>query len=304
VLMQMKRKIIKQANQAYTLTLPIDWVRRNRIDEKSEVDVSEVEKSLIINSSNPVSGGKAKIDLNEINSKNICRIISALYAKGIDEIEIESEKDISSDILSYLNQALGYALVEQKKGIYIIKDIGGGNYKDLDEILKRVFQMLILFYESAIKDIFGESKENLESLRARDLEVNKFCLYLQRAINKSSYPDSIKGRALFTYSFELEKIGDEIHRSWRTAIKYKVNKSRQIKDLTEMSMEGLAKAFEMHYQFNSKKIEEIYSLRDKIREMADKLTKLDSPSLRFVRHIVLIVEDAADLSHLTLMMKL
>jgi phosphate uptake regulator len=35
----MKRKIIKQASQAYTITLPIEWIRKNNISEKSEVDL-------------------------------------------------------------------------------------------------------------------------------------------------------------------------------------------------------------------------------------------------------------------------
>ena len=44
----MKRKVIKQASQAYTITLPIDWVRQNQISNKSEVDVTVSERSLII----------------------------------------------------------------------------------------------------------------------------------------------------------------------------------------------------------------------------------------------------------------
>jgi len=300
----MKRKVIKQANQAYTLTLPIDWVRKNNISEKSEVDVEIIEKSLVINSSNPVAGGKAKIDVSNLDSKNIYRHISALYAKGIDEIELISDKDVSSDIISYLNQMMGYALVEQKNNIYRIKDVKAGEYQDLDEIFKRVFQMVLLFYDSLVNDVFGKEKETLESLKNRDMEVNKFCLYLQRAINKSSYPDMIKGRALFTYSFALEKIGDEIQRLWRTAIKYKIKKCPLLKELTVLSCEGLGKSFEFYYQFNPKKIGEIYRIRDNVRKKSMDLLKIDSHTARFVRHAVKIMEDAADLSHLTLMMKL
>jgi phosphate uptake regulator len=204
----MKRRVVKQANQAYTITLPIDWVRKNKIDKKLEIDVNENERTLVINSEGTVDGGKIKLDVRNLCSRNIHIHINALYAKGVDEIEITSDKDISGLIIKATSNLMGYALVKQEGYNYLIKDVGGVGYSDLDEIFKRVFQMVILFYESAFSDIFGKSEETLDTLKSRDQEVNKFCLYLQRAINKSSYPDAINGRTLFTYSFVLEQIGD------------------------------------------------------------------------------------------------
>jgi hypothetical protein len=119
-----------------------------------------------------------------------------------------------------------------------------------------------------------------------------------------SYPDPIKGRALFTYSFCLEKIGDEIHRLWRTDLKYKVKKNKDIKELLELSLQGIEKAFEFYYQFNLNKTNELFKLRQRARDKAMGLKKLDAVTTRFVRHTVKIAEDAADLTQLTLMIKL
>lgn len=300
----MRRKVIKQANQAYTITLPIDWVRKNQIDKDAEVDVEIRERDLIINSDKPVACRKVRLDVNGLDDKGLYRILISLYAKGVDEIEMISKEDISQKLIRYSGQVLGYALVEHKNELYVIKDLKGGETQDLDDVFKRVFQMVILFYESAIKDVFGSRKETFQGSIARDLEVNKFCLYLQRAINKKSYSKSTKGRALFTYSFELEKIGDEINRFWKTAIKHKININKQIKEMAELSLETLGKAFEFYYQFNHKKVEEVYEMRDKVRNESEKLTKLDTMTSRFVRFIVKIAGEAADLCHLTLMMNL
>lgn len=297
----MKRKIIKQANQAYTITLPIEWVRENNLNEKSEVDLMPSDKTLIISSPKGQKLKSVKLNVNGFNSRNISRCINSLYAKGIDEIELTSEEDIGPKILKALNQNIGFALVSQSKNTFVIKDVGSGNSADLDEMFKRVFQMILTFYESAIGDIFGKEQEEIESLKLRDTEINKFCIYLQRAINKMSYPDPINGRTMFTYSFELERIGDEIERLWRTNIKYKVKKTPALKKIAESSYEGLAKAFDFYYQFNPKMAEKIVELRDKVREDSLSLLKLDAHTARFVRHIVKIIEDAADLSQLTLM---
>jgi len=138
------------------------------------------------------------------------------------------------------------------------------------------------------------------------VEVNKFCLLLQRAINKLSYPDTTKGRALFTYSFALEKISDEIHRLWRTNIenRNKVKKSAKLKELALLSSEALGKSFDFYYQFNPERVKEIYEIRTEAMEKAISFIRLDSYTAMFIRHIIKIAEDSADLSHLALMMKL
>src|SRR3989339_464669 len=212
----MKRKVIKQANQAYTITLPIDWVRKNSVDKNPELDVIESGKSLIVNSSNPVAGGSVSIDANELEGREIYLYLNSMYAKGYDEMIFNSRKDISSTLIKATSVLIGLALVSESNGKYVIRDIGGGNHSNLDEIFKRVFQMVLSFYDSAIGDIFGKEDETNQSLDNRDIEVNKFCLYLERAINKMTYSDSINGRVMFTYAFSLERIGDEIHRLWRT----------------------------------------------------------------------------------------
>lgn len=299
----MKRKVIKQANQAYTITLPIEWVRKNNIENNPEIDVMINDKSLIITNQGQIEHKKIKIKIEEQVGRNISRIITSLYAKGIDEIEIESDKNISSEIIRSLKSTIGFALISQKENKFIIKDIGGSNYSDLDEIFKRVFQMILSFYESAINDIFGEEKETLDNLLSRDNEINKFCYFLERAINKMSYKDSTAGRILFTYSFVLEKIGDEIQRLWRTNIKYKIKKSKELKRFIEKSNEGLGKAFEFYFQFNVKKAEELAILRDKLREESMNLTK-DKFTTRIIRHSLKIIEEATDLNQLTFMIKL
>ncbi|HLC53673.1 MAG TPA: hypothetical protein VJK03_03955 [Candidatus Nanoarchaeia archaeon] len=300
----MKRKVIRQGNQAYTLTLPIEWVRRNRISEASELDVSDAGKSLLINSSGIPDGGSVTLHADGWNERNINAHLAALYAKGADEVIFISKRDISSELIKNGGAMIGFALVEQDHERYVIRDVSGGNYPHLDEIFKRVFQIILLFYEAAAQDIFGKQQEKLETLKARDVEVNKFCLYLQRAINKMSYADAINGRILFTYSYALEKISDEVERAWRTNIKHNVLKTKALRELVELSKEVLEQAFDFYYRPMTSGLEAIYALRNTVREKSLLIPRLNSATTRFIRHIVKIAEDAADTSHLALMRKL
>jgi phosphate uptake regulator len=298
----MRRKIIKQANQAYTLTLPIEWVRANSLDKKdSEVEVSVQDKSLSVTNTGNVSIKKAKLDLRGCAECPMWSRFNALYARGIDEIEVYSSEDASSLILECISQNIGYALVSQNKGVYIVKDIGGSNYSNIDEIFKRVFQMVLMFYDSAISDIFGAEKETSKSLGKRDEEINKFCLYLQRAINKMSYSDPIQGRILFTYSYALEKIGDEILRLWRTNIEQDVKKTEKVKEIATLSRESLDLVFDFYYSFKPEISDKIHSLKAKTRKIIQSLSKQDASTLSFVHYALQIIEDSADMTHLNLM---
>jgi len=297
----MKRRIIKQANQAYTITLPIEWIRANGLTKSTEIDVKILNNALILSNSESRENKKTNIKIDNDDIGYISRRISALYAKGIDEIEISSSKDIQKVLYGILDQYIGFALLSQKSKDYIIKDIGG--IKDnVEEIFKRVFQVLINFYESAYLDIFGKQEETIENLASRDREINRLCLYLQRAINKSLYSDDLKGRILFTYSFELEKIGDEIHRLWRTNIKHDVKKSPELKKLMEESKDALGFLFDSFSQ-NKEYYEDIKSLRQKVREDSLSMLRLNPYTARFVRHITKIIEDSTDLIHLNLMIQ-
>jgi len=298
----MKRKVIKQANQAYTITLPIEWVRSNQINEKSEINLEIEGKTIMINSKNKIKGGQITIDAENFEIKEIAGILNSLYAKGIDEINLKTSKEISSELIRSLSQNIGYALIENKNNTYTIKDIKGSETSELDEIFKRVFQIIILFFESAIKDVFGKQEEKTENINARDLEVNKFCLYLQRAINKKSYPDHIKGRALFTYSFMLEKIGDEITRFWRTNTEHKIKKNKSMKEIAQICLEELGASFDAYFEFNLKKINKVFDLRNKIREKTIKLN-IDSKQTELLRHIIKISEECTDLNPLNIMIK-
>ena len=295
----MRRKVIKQARQAYTVTLPIEWVREHGIEKKAEVDVDIIENSLLITSLNKTKGESVRFSAEGLSERNLYVHLASLYSRGVDEVIVETSKDISTEITRSLRNLLGFVLIEQREKEYCLRDLGL-SYPQLDDIFKRVFQMVILFYEAAFKDIFGFQQETLDSLKMRDIEVNKFCLYLQRAINKKSYANTINGRILFTYSFMLEKMSDEIERLWRTNIKYKVFKNKVIKELMIGSKETLARAFDFYYQKNQVLIDRIYRGRDKVREVSMELVKPDLMTARFVHHIVKIAEDAADLTHLAL----
>ncbi len=296
----MKRKLIKQANQAITITLPIQWIRETSLKAGDEIDVEINEKDLILRSGKRAKGDSTKLNMMGFHRRMAYTYVNAAYAKGIDEMKLEFDGELYKN----LNTNIGYAVISQKGDKYTIRDISGTSIENLDTIFKQVFQMILRFYDSAIEDIFGENKASMDKLRERDMEINKFALFLERSIVKHAYADSTGGKILFAYAFALEKIGDEIFRAWRTSVKYDVKRDKQIKELFLLSQKGLELAFEVYFQNNQKKVWELITYKSKLREKQLKIQDLDAASARFSMQALKIVEEAADLTHLALMMHL
>lgn len=296
----MKRKLIKQAGQALTITLPIEWVRNNGLKPGDEIDLDVHEKDLILRSGKKTVGGSIKLEMAGFPKRMKYTYLNSVYAKGFDEVELEIDKTFYPG----LSQNIGFAVVSQRGNKSVIRDISGVSAENLDNIFKRVFQTIIGFYDSAIEDIFGESKEDYKMVMKIDKEINRSVLFLERAIMKQSYPDRSLGKIMFAYSFALEKLGDEVLRLWRTDIQNKVTKNKEVKEFVLLSKKSIEVAFNIYYQSNPEKIKELMNIRDIARKKSMKLLNMDADTTNFLMHAIKIIEDSYDLTQLSLMKKL
>ena len=163
---------------------------------------------MILSTNNKQSTGKIHVNTKNNLSKLNNIYINSAYALGIDEIDLETSSTKSID----LSQNIGFTIMNQKNNILKIKDISGLGQENAEEIFKRVFQLIISFYESAIDNIINNQNADENTINNIDSEINKFVLFLQRSIMKQNNIDETSGKILFAYSFGLEHIGDEISR--------------------------------------------------------------------------------------------
>ena len=294
----MKRKLVRQAGQAVTITLPIEWVRENNLKPGDEIDLETTGKKLLLKSDSKTLTGSLDLDLTGFSRRMSIININAAYARGIDKIKVKTNQ------YPDLNQNIGYVVVSQKTDSLIIKDVSGQSDENPEKILKRAFQIIIGFLDSAIDDIFEKQKAKLETPQKIDFEVNRFILLLHRSIMKHSSSDNAMGKIMFAYAYNLEKISDEIQRLWRKSILTKITRSKKIKDIIMLAKTSLEKSFELYFQSNAKKVEEILKIREDIKARVAKLIKQDTNTGLFAMHAVKIAEDSFDLSPLALMKKM
>jgi Na+/phosphate symporter len=108
---------------------------------------------------------------------------------------------------------------------------------------------------------------------------------------------------MFAYAYSLEQIGDEIYRAGRTAIIYNIKNKDSLKQIYDISKNSLLKLFELHYQFNNEKLQQLVNLKEDIRNKTEKL-KTDNHTTLFLSHAVRIAEESSNLIQLILMLQL
>lgn len=294
----MKRKLVKQAGKALTLTLPIDWLRERNLQAGDELELIKRDRSLLITTDHVVAPKKLSISLKGVPFGTRYAFLAAAYARGIDELTIDTDKGVYPDLGEYL----GYVVLDQSDTKLVIHDMNAGISEDIDLIFKRTFQIIMRYFDSATKHLAGDGEVvSMERIRDFDREINKLALFLQRAVMKKTMPSSTQGKLLFAYSYALERIGDEILRLWRLAVQEDIHISKEVQELFPLVANMLNKSFALYYRFNEKNIHELRRLKTKFREQAYPLFKKDANMSRFLMHLCNIFEETYDLKHLALM---
>lgn len=292
----MNRKLVKQAGSAFTITLPIDWIRENGLKAGDEISIEKDCSNLIIKSSNRIVGEKATLNFGKIPKRLKYALINSAYAKGLDELEVLFE----GDFFPGLGQNIGYVVVEQNFGRVLIKDVSGTSTDNLDEIFKRAFQMTLQHYDMALEHIKTKTILTTKQIYEFDHGINQFSLFLERAIVKQSYANKEIGKVMFAYSYALEQIGDEITRMWREFSENPIKLSSEILEVLEISRKSLQLAFEAHYHSGFKKMAELVDLKKKLRSK----TRTAKSYSWVVFRATKILEQSTDLIQLASMLKM
>ncbi|MBW2964162.1 AbrB/MazE/SpoVT family DNA-binding domain-containing protein, partial [Candidatus Woesearchaeota archaeon] len=176
----MKRKLVKQGRNALTVTLPAEWSRANKLAAGDEVEVLQEGRNIMITPEEVKEAElKVEYDITGLDRSSIVLLYTSLYESGVDEVRFRFSKDSTTDhktgskaafsdiITAYTLRFEGFAVVEQGKGYYIIKDISNQSEKDFDAVLRRVFLLLLNFHEQMIEGL--ETNQPLTSKKADEL---------------------------------------------------------------------------------------------------------------------------------------
>ena len=205
----MKRKVIQIANSTQLVSLPRKWSLKYGIKKGDEIEVEEDGSKLLIQAESTPTTKDIEVDVSGLTPRLADRFMARAYQKGYDEITVKYDKpELALAIQEKVNELLGFEIMEHSKDTIIIKSISPKLNIDFDSSLRRAFLIVIDMAETCLDSFEKGDNKTLENLYHKDFDVNKFCYFCLRYINKG-FRGGFGIYILYYLVEALEDAGDE-----------------------------------------------------------------------------------------------
>ena len=302
----MRRKVIRQGHNTFTLTLPIKWAKNMNLQAGTELDVSEQGGNLIVSAlAVAPESTTTEVDISGLPNPLLWRFVSAAYRAGYGTIKIdfggiESDKDrlkeFSYDIADWfyrgelpkgrvsrlsaieaiqalINRFVGVEITDQRQDYVIVSQLGEISYKEFDNALKRIFMVIISMGKDILKAIREDDLSVLKAIHMIDSNIDRFEDYCLRVLNLKGYEDYKKTSTIYATIFTLELVGDEYKRIAKHVIADKPKYgSGCLKFFNEIN-EQFESYFDLFYHFDRQKAIKVFETEDQLTASVIKLLK-------------------------------
>ncbi len=182
----MKRRIIKQKT-AYTLTLPVTWIREHNIQSKDEVDVEEEAGSIVITTEKKPILEEVSLELEKSTSEYYRIMIENHYLKGYDIINLKYfDKTVFPIIQKIVSNLIGFEILEQNEKSCKIGATSPPSAEQFRSLLHRCFNIISYTQNTVKNDIQNEVFPNINEIEAQSNDARRFLLFCTRSLHKIS----------------------------------------------------------------------------------------------------------------------
>jgi antitoxin component of MazEF toxin-antitoxin module len=183
----MQRKLVKQGQNALTVTLPKEWTLAKGLNAGDFVDIA-IDSDITISTQTKIQKKVTHINLSNLHKSQCWIMLQTLYINGYDTITIThtNQQDI---ILSIVDELIGMAVSSVSNSQITIYSLIATPEDSYEQVRKRV---LFLFKEHGL--MIGEKSQdeikNHEHIM--DKQVRFAMRYLSKYVSKPKYFDFLE----------------------------------------------------------------------------------------------------------------
>jgi phosphate uptake regulator len=306
----MRRKIVKQGRNTFTVSLPRKWCERNKISEGEEIDVLEKGDNLLLSKELSKGRGEVRIDVTNLDRSTIILLILSLYRYGYDKIVVSSKQNavkyylhnkevsISSVVQDAVTRLIGAEITSTSRGAYSIEVITEDSREKFDTVLRRIFLLIMEMFEGFLEGIKKKDRVLMEEVAVQHVNIKKFINYARRLLNKFGYKDAEKTNFYFSTVAFLGKM-DEIIKNFTGFVldEKHITFSKKLFSLLEEIRNSLKMFYDSFYKYDVQKIGEMHRKRDLFkRRLYKDYSKFSKDDLFVISTIMQIFDVLLDLS--------
>lgn len=174
----MKRRLIKQAKNTLTISLPQQWTQKNKLEAGDELDVFEKETTLILSAEKKSGEYNFELDIETDNQWYIGQILRYCYFANFEKTRLFFHTKKTMDVIREETQKLiGLEIMEQEKNYCVIKNISFEMEEEYPTLFRKVFLLISQLFEAL-------HTENLREMQALHRDCLRFSLFCRRVIIK------------------------------------------------------------------------------------------------------------------------
>ena len=267
-MVKIKRKVIQIANSTQLISLPRKWSQKYGVKKGDEINIEENGTILNISTDRAPSIKEITVDVSGLTPRLADRFLARSYQKGYDKITIKYDKpELMIAIQNKVPELLGFEIMDQNKYSCIIQSISSKLEVDFDSLLRKAFQITIDMADTCLESLKNNDNKTLENLYYKDFDVNKFCYFCLRAINKGQHEGF--GTYILYYLVEiLEDIGDEYKSLAKLLIH--VKSKNEIINILKKTNDVFKFSYEFFYKPEKSKVIEAMKLLNETKLEIDK----------------------------------
>lgn len=221
------RKLIAHGPSSLTIALPHKWVKKYRLGKGDVVSVAEDDQGLRINPKPSERKKSISILLAKHDWPATISVLTTVYRRGYDEVKVRYETpEEYQNISNAVRSLLGFAIMENRKGVCLIKSLPSELEQDFPTLFRRVFLILLQQLDD-LSELLGKP-ETLKTFYQRDADLNAIVNLAIRMINKGYLQDRLEELILFHALLLLEEAGDDV-----TRFTIEIHSSREAAKLKE-----------------------------------------------------------------------
>lgn len=257
-----QRKLIKQGGGGLTVYLPKKWVDKKGFREGDNVNITELDNTLLIGS--PAKGKEeVSIKITKENASDLKTIITHAYRRGFDRIILEGDippvllevKHISKNVL------LGFEITEKDSHKLLLENISEPTDEKYDILLRRIFLIIKESLDLVAQDFKSGKFSNLSEMEEMRNHLDQLVLFCRRLIIKERYSkDSVISWELLTF---LMHIDHAVYYLYEYSSKNSLKKDGSITSMFEELKSYFDLYYNAYYQSNVDCIHKINALRRK-----------------------------------------
>ena len=258
-MIKIKRKVVLHGPSTLTISLPASWVKKFNIKKGDELNLEEFGKELRINTEKAFDLEKKQITIKDLKRLGKSNLTSS-YRQGYSEIELNYDDSnyisIIQDILS--KEITGFEIIKQSSNSCLIKDLTGHNQDEFDNVLRRIWLLLIDLSKESLNAFQKRDVARLKKMYLMDYSINKFSNYCLRLLIKKGYVDFKKTPLYYHLIKNLEETAD----NYKDLCTFYSGNIKKIDDdfiiiFTRIN-EHLNEIYQLFYEYDEQQMEDLF----------------------------------------------